>query len=86
MIEVRKLIIRNQQLEETIDGYITQLRNLSLTCEFQDTIYGLKLYKLVNGIESNQVRNVLLRNGSNLNLEKAIEICRTDAVAMKQLA
>ena len=65
--------------EETTDGYITELRNLSLTCEFQGIRDGLILYKLVDGNKSNQVRDVLLQKGSNLNL-KAIEICREDEV------
>ena len=59
VIESRKFFTRNLQPEETIDGYITELRNLSSTCEFQDIRDGLILYKLVNGIESNQVRDVL---------------------------
>ena len=40
---------------------------------------------MVDGIKSNQVRDVLLWKGSNLNLEKAIEICRADEVTKKQL-
>ena len=56
-----------------------------MTCEFQDIRDGLILYKLVDGIESNQVRDVLLWKGSNLNLEKAIEICRANEVTKKQL-
>ena len=71
--------------EETIDGYITELRNLSSTCEVQDIRDGLILYRLVDGIKSNQVRDNLLRKGSNLNLEKAIEICRADEVTKKEL-
>ena len=85
VIERRKFFTKNQQPDETIDGYITELRNLSSTCEFQDIRNGLILYKLVDGIESNQVRDVLLRKGSNLNLEKPIEICRADEVTKKQL-
>ena len=85
VIERRKFFTRNQQSDESIDAYITELRNLSSTCEFQDIRDGLILYKLVDGIESNQVRDVLLRKGSNLNLEKAIEICRADEVTKKQL-
>ena len=61
------------------------MRNLSLTCEFQDIRDGLILCKLVDGIISNQVRDVLLRKGPNLNLEKPIEICRADDVTKKQL-
>ena len=85
VIERRNFFPRNQQPEETIDGYITEVRNLSSTCEFQDICDGLILYKLVDRIESNQVRDVLLRKGSNLNLEKAIDISRADEVTKKQL-
>ena len=49
-IERRKFFTRNQKPEETIDGYITELRNLSSTCEFQDIRE--RVYKLVDGIES----------------------------------
>ena len=53
VIERRKFLTKNQQPEETINGYITELRNLSSTFEFQDIRDGLTLYKLVDGIESN---------------------------------
>ena len=43
VIERRKLFTRNQQPEETLDGYIPKLRNLSSTCEFQDISDGLIL-------------------------------------------
>ena len=46
------------QPEETIDGYITEFRNLLSTCDFQDIRDGLMLYRMVDGIESNQVRDV----------------------------
>ena len=67
---MEKIGEKSQQPEEIIDGYITELRNLSSTCEFQDIRNGLMLYRLIDGIESNEVRDVLLRKGSNL---KAIE-------------
>ena len=47
------------QPEETIDGYITEFRNLLSTCDFQDIRDGLMLYRMVDGTESNQVRDVL---------------------------
>ena len=72
--ERRKSFTRTQQPEKAIDGYIRELRNLSSTCEFQDIRDGLILCKGVDGIESNQVKDALLRKGSNLNLQKAIEI------------
>ena len=63
VIERRKFFTRNQQPDETIDGYITELRNLSSVCEFQNIRDGLILYKLVDGIESNQVRDVATKEG-----------------------
>ena len=72
--ERRKSFTRTQQPEKAIDGYIRELRNLSSTCEFQNIRDGLILCKWVDGIESNQVKDALLRKGSNLNLQKAIEI------------
>ena len=52
------------------------------TCEFQDITQ--ILHRLVDGIKSNQVRDVLVQKG-NLNLEKAIEMYRADEVTKKRL-
>ena len=57
IVERRRFFTRNQQQDETIDAYITQLRNLSSTCEFGDVKEGLILYKLVDGIQSNKIRD-----------------------------
>ena len=63
MIERRNFFTRNQQSEETIDDYITELKNLLSTCEFQDITQ--ILHRLVDGIESNQARDVLLQKGKS---------------------
>ena len=52
--ERRGFLTRNQH-DETIDTYITQLRNLSSPWEFRDVKKGLILYKLFNGIQSNKI-------------------------------
>ena len=85
VIERRKFFTRNQRPDESIDAFITELKNLSSTCEFQDVRDGLIVYKIVDGIESDNVRDTLLRKGSNLTLDKAIETCRADEVTKKQL-
>ena len=36
------------------------------------------LYEIVDGIRSSRVRDVLLYKGTDLTLEKTINICRTD--------
>ena len=53
--ERSRFFTRNRQHNETIDAYITQLRNLSSTCKFGDAKEGLILYKLVNGIQSDKI-------------------------------
>ena len=74
----RRFFTRNQQHDETIDAYFAQLKNLSLTCEFGDLKEGLTLYKLVNGIQSNKIRDTLLRKGADLTLQKKIDVCRAE--------
>ena len=65
--------------------YVTELKNLSSTCEFETINEGLILYKIVDGIRSSRVRDVLLRKGTDLTLEKAINICRTDETTRQQI-
>ena len=43
------------------------------------------LYKLVDGIESDSMRDTLLKKGTNLTLEKGIDICRADEVSKKKV-
>ena len=50
-----------------------------------DSSQGMVLYKIVDGIRSSRVRDVLLRKGIDLTLEKAINICRTDETTWKQI-
>ena len=57
IVERRTFSTRNQQHDEKIDAYITQLRNSSSTREFGDVKEGLILYKLVDGIQSNKIRD-----------------------------
>ena len=76
--ERRKFFIRSQQHDETTDAYITQLRNLPSTCEFGEVKEGLILYKLVDGIQSDKIRDTLLRKGADLTPKKTIDVCRAD--------
>ena len=36
------------------------------------------MYKLVDGIQSNKIRDTLLRKGADVTLKKAIDVCRAD--------
>ena len=55
LIVERRFFTRNQPHDETIDAYITQLRNFSSTCELGDAKDGLILYKLVDRIQSDKI-------------------------------
>ena len=79
VVERRQFFQRNQHKDESCDAYVTELKNLSSTCEFETINEGMILYKIVDGIRSSRVRDVLLRKVTDLTLEKAINICRTDA-------
>ena len=78
IVKRRRLFTRNQQHDETIYAYITQLRNLWSTWKFEDVKEGLILYKLVDKIQSDKIRDTLIRKGADLTLKKAIDVCRTD--------
>ena len=55
-------------MEEIIEFYVTQLRILATKCEFETVRDGLILYMVVDGIRSDQLRNISLRKGgTNLN-------------------
>ena len=78
IVERRRFFTRSQQHDETIDVYTTQLRNLSFTCELEDVKEGLILYKLVDGIQSNKIRDTLLKKGADLTLKNVIYVSRAD--------
>ena len=84
VVERRRFFQRNQDSEETVNNYVTELRNLASTCEFGTINEGLILYKIVDGIRSDKVRDTLLRKG-DLTLRKAIEICRADEMTRSQM-
>ena len=65
---------KNQHDDETFDQFMTELRNLGSTCEFGDLHESLMLYKVVDGVRSDKIRNVLLRKGDEATLQKAINI------------
>ena len=64
---------------------MTELRNLASTCEFDSLHDSLLTYKTVDGIRSEKVRDILLRKGAEITLEKAINICRTDEITKLQM-
>ncbi|CAB3983765.1 retrotransposon-like family member retr-1 [Paramuricea clavata] len=75
---------RNQQEGETIDTYVTELRNKAYRCEFADLKDGLIRDRIVCGITNDSVRARLLRE-SDLSLEKCVDICRASEISAFQL-
>ena len=66
---------RNQLENESIDNYITSLKNLANMCAFESQKDKMLRDKLVFGVNDSAVKERLLREAS-LDLKKAIEICR----------
>ena len=75
---------RNQQESETIDTYVTELRNKASRCEFADLKDGLIRDRIVCGIINDSVRARPLRE-SDLSLEKCVDICRASEISAFQL-
>ncbi len=65
---------RNQLENETIDNYITALKNLANTCAFESQKDKMLRDKLVFGVNDSTVKERLLREAL-LDLKKAVDIC-----------
>ena len=61
------------------------MRNLPSTSKFGDVKEGIILYKLVDGIQSNKIRDTLLRKGADLTLKKVIDVRRADETANHEM-
>ncbi|KAF5282886.1 hypothetical protein FQR65_LT14189 [Abscondita terminalis] len=73
-----------QKENESFDEFLTVIRNLAKTCEFEKLHDELIKDKIIFGIRSEQVREKLLTE-NNLDLDKAITICKSSEQATKQL-
>ncbi len=75
---------RMQHPGESIDQYITDLRLKVKTCEYGTMADEMIKDRIVVGVQSDIVRGRLLRE-KDLNLLKAIEICKAAEASTKQL-
>ncbi|XP_044766427.1 uncharacterized protein LOC123322548 [Coccinella septempunctata] len=75
---------RDMEESETVDEYVTQLKQLSKNCEFEKLTDSLIKDRLVLGIKDKNVKDRLLRT-KNLDLIKAVEICKSAEITNKQL-
>ncbi|XP_068907028.1 uncharacterized protein [Tenebrio molitor] len=75
---------RDMREEESVDEYVTQLKQLSENCEFGTLSESLIKDRLVLGIRDKNVKDRLLRT-KNLDLVKAVEICKAAEITNKQM-
>ncbi|KAJ8031349.1 hypothetical protein HOLleu_28054 [Holothuria leucospilota] len=74
-VERHVFFTRAQNEGESIDTYVTDLKNKSKTCEFGNLEESLITDRIVCGIRSTGLRERLLRE-TDLTLSKALTICR----------
>ena len=77
IIERYKFNTRTQQKDETADQYVTELKLIAKNCNFGSLGDELIRDRLVYGINSERVKERLLRE-EELTLLKALKICRAD--------
>lgn len=73
-----------QEANETFDRFLNRLRERSTTCKFAALESEMLRDRIVIGVTSDDTRERLLRE-KDLDLDKAINICRTSEMATKQL-
>ena len=83
VVEGARVFRRNELTGDTFDGFLTDLRQLSLTCAFGNLKDSLIRGRIVLGIADSVVRERLLEK-NDLTVESCIELCRASAVAKIQ--
>ena len=74
-VERYKFFTRNQEHGESIENYLTELKILVNTCNFESFKDSLLRDRIICGIIDVNVRERLLRE-SSLDFEKCVQICR----------
>ena len=75
---------RAQGNTESIDAYVTDLKNKAKDCEFGDLTESVIRDRVVCGITNDQIHGRLLRE-PELSLQRAVDICRASEVSQTQL-
>ncbi|UYV79423.1 K02A2.6-like [Cordylochernes scorpioides] len=79
-----KFFSATQKDGESIDSFITELKGLSTSCEFESQKDSSIRDHIVYGIQDKALQERLLRE-PNLTLLKAIEMCKTDEISKQQI-
>ena len=80
-----KLHSKIQEPGETVQQFVTALKLLVKDCEYGQAEDDIVRDRIAFGIKSAKVREKLIDIGSDLTLERAIEVARVDEVSVKQL-
>ena len=76
---------RNQEEQESIDAYVTVLRNLAKSCNFCDCMRdSLIRDRIVLGVNNNAIRKKLLQV-RGLTLNQCIDTCRSNEATTSQM-
>ena len=85
IIERRKFFKRHQRVDENIDSYVTELKNLASSCEFGEIREGMITFRIVESIRSDAVRDRLLRQGADISFTQAVDICQAEEITREQM-
>ena len=80
-----KLHSKIQESGETVQQFVTALKLLVKDCEYGQAEDDTVRDRIVFGTKSAKVREKLIDIGSDLTLERAIEVARVDEVSVQQL-
>lgn len=75
--------MRSQHQDESIDQYVTDLKNIAANCEFGDLRASLIRDRIVCGVTNLSLREKLLEE-DDLSLEKTLNICRAMELSKQQ--
>ncbi|CAM1314265.1 Uncharacterised protein r2_g2480 [Pycnogonum litorale] len=76
--------LRNQEVEEAIDSYVTDLKTKAKDCEFGELCDSLIRDRMVCGVRDPQLKAILLRNDA-LTLRRCVEICQGHEQSVKSM-
>ena len=82
-VERYRFFTRVQGIDESIEKFVTELKMLAATCNFEQLTDSLVRDRIVCGICDDNLREHLLKD-ANLDLNKCIEACRASELAKER--
>ena len=77
-----EMMSRRQKEDESVESFVTDLKFLAKSCEFQNLEESMVLTHLICGLRDSSLKASLLQE-KNLTLAKAVEMCRMKQMIMK---